>query len=121
LAHRDFPSSHDLPDGWEENPPDTENLILDAIVGIIDPLRGDVKEAVRIAQSAGVMVRMVTGDNINTAKAIARDCGILTDMGDAIEGPSFRKLTPHNLMLDSKLFKSWLDHHLKINSCLLHD
>jgi hypothetical protein len=41
-------------------------------VGIIDPLRDDVKEAVRVAQEAGVMVRMVTGDNINTAKAIAR-------------------------------------------------
>merc|ERR1711871_1661657 len=70
------------------------NLILDCIVGIIDPLRGDVKESVRKAQRAGVVVRMVTGDNITTAKAIARQCGILTDDGTAIEGPVFRKLTP---------------------------
>jgi Ca2+-transporting ATPase len=33
---------------------------------------------------------MVTGDNINTAKAIARECGILTEGGIAIEGPDFR-------------------------------
>jgi len=46
--------------------------VVDAIVGIIDPLREDVVEAVKAAQQAGVMVRMVTGDNIHTAKAIAR-------------------------------------------------
>jgi len=97
LAHRDFPTFLDLPAGWETNPPDNQDLILDAIVGIIDPLRSDVKEAVRIAQEAGVMVRMVTGDNISTAKAIARDCGILTSTGTAIEGPDFRQLTPNEL------------------------
>lgn len=36
---------------------------------------------------------MVTGDNINTANAIARECGILTD-GQSIEGPVFRELNP---------------------------
>ena len=54
---------------WREDPPDSANLILDCIVGIIDPLRGDVKESVRKAQRAGVVVRMVTGDNI-TAKRL---------------------------------------------------
>ncbi|XP_010938957.1 calcium-transporting ATPase 10, plasma membrane-type [Elaeis guineensis] len=61
------------------------------IVGIKDPVRPGVKESVAICRSAGVTVRMVTGDNINTAKAIARECGILTDDGVAIEGPEFRK------------------------------
>ncbi|XAR61963.1 Calcium-transporting ATPase [Bertholletia excelsa] len=59
------------------------------IVGIKDPVRPGVKESVAICRSAGITVRMVTGDNINTAKAIARECGILTD-GIAIEGPDFR-------------------------------
>ena len=92
--------------------------MLDAVVGIIDPLRGDVKDAVKTAQGAGVMVRMVTGDNIITACAIATQCGILTGKGEmmskeryltlkgtpeleailpktmAIEGPAFRDLTP---------------------------
>jgi len=48
---------------------------VDGIVGIRDPLRDDVKEAVMAAQKAGVMVRMVTGDNIHTAIAIARVSG----------------------------------------------
>ncbi|KAG1366906.1 calcium-transporting ATPase 10, plasma membrane-type [Cocos nucifera] len=61
------------------------------IVGIKDPVRPGVKESVAICRSAGVTVRMVTGDNINTAKAIARECGILTDDGVAIEGPEFRE------------------------------
>jgi len=94
LAHKDYASAADMPAGWEENPPDNTDLVLDCIVGIIDPLRSDVKEAVRIAQAAGVTVRMVTGDNIATAKAIARQCGILTEHGTAIEGPTFRKMTP---------------------------
>ncbi|URE13268.1 Ca2+-ATPase N terminal autoinhibitory domain [Musa troglodytarum] len=61
------------------------------IVGIKDPVRPGVKESVAVCRSAGITVRMVTGDNINTAKAIARECGILTDDGVAIEGPDFRK------------------------------
>jgi len=94
LAHRDFTSPNAMPADWIENPPDHSNLVLDCIVGIIDPLRGDVKEAVRIAQQAGVTVRMVTGDNIATAKAIARQCGILREGGVAVEGPNFRKMRP---------------------------
>jgi calcium-translocating P-type ATPase len=94
LAHKEFKSASQLPENWEETPPDSENLILDCIVGIIDPLREDVKEAVRIAQEAGVTVRMVTGDNIATACAIARQCGILTPTGLAAEGPTFRKMKP---------------------------
>ncbi|KAF8654533.1 hypothetical protein HU200_061725 [Digitaria exilis] len=61
------------------------------IVGIKDPVRPGVKESVAICRSAGITVRMVTGDNINTAKAIARECGILTEGGVAIEGPDFRE------------------------------
>jgi Ca2+-transporting ATPase len=39
------------------------------------------------------MVRMVTGDNVVTAKAIARECGILTEGGLAIEGKDFRVMS----------------------------
>jgi Ca2+-transporting ATPase len=64
-----------------------------AVVGIQDPLREGVAEAVRQCQIAGVFVRMVTGDNIMTAKAIALECGIFTPGGVAMEGPKFRKLS----------------------------
>jgi len=94
LAHRDFPSASALPANWEENPPDNAELVCDCVVGIIDPLRSDVKEAVKTAQEAGVIVRMVTGDNIATASAIARQCGILGPDGVAVEGPNFRKMSP---------------------------
>ena len=48
-------------------------------------------------QRAGIMVRMVTGDNLHTAKSIARECGILTDDGTALEGPVFRKLSEEDM------------------------
>jgi len=41
---------------------------------------------------------MFTGDNINTAKAIARECGILTDDGIAVEGPDFREKSQEELL-----------------------
>ncbi|KAI3777363.1 hypothetical protein L1987_47163 [Smallanthus sonchifolius] len=74
-----------------------EGYTLIGIVGIKDPVRPGVKESVAICRSAGITVRMVTGDNINTAKAIARECGILTDDGIAIEGPDFREKTEEEL------------------------
>ncbi|KAL3034129.1 hypothetical protein AAZX31_02G175600 [Glycine max] len=72
-------------------PEDSYSLI--AIVGIKDPVRPGVREAVKTCLAAGITVRMVTGDNINTAKAIARECGILTEDGVAIEGPQFQDLS----------------------------
>lgn len=68
-------------------------MVLLGIVGIQDPLRDGVPEAVRVCQGAGVVVRMVTGDNLITAKAIATECGIFTPGGIVMEGPVFRKLS----------------------------
>lgn len=52
----DYESEADLEEGYEIDSPESDNMVLDAIVGIMDPLRGDVKEAVATAQRAGVMV-----------------------------------------------------------------
>ncbi|XP_077238431.1 calcium-transporting ATPase 5, plasma membrane-type-like isoform X4 [Tasmannia lanceolata] len=75
-----------------------DDLILLAIVGIKDPCRPGVEDAVRLCTSAGVKVRMVTGDNLQTAKAIALECGIIDSETDAteptlIEGRVFRALS----------------------------
>ncbi|KFY28682.1 hypothetical protein V493_02809 [Pseudogymnoascus sp. VKM F-4281 (FW-2241)] len=70
-----------------------KDMTLLSIVGIQDPLREGVREAVETCQKAGVVVRMVTGDNLTTAKAIAIDCGIFTPGGVVMEGPTFRKLS----------------------------
>lgn len=68
------------------------DMVFLGIVGIQDPLRVGVTDAVRACQKAGVVVRMVTGDNLLTAKAIATECGIYTEDGLVMEGPAFRKL-----------------------------
>ncbi|EAY12614.1 calcium motive P-type ATPase, putative [Trichomonas vaginalis G3] len=70
------------------------DLTIIGIVGIQDPLREEVKDAVANCRTAGVVVRMVTGDFIATAKAIARECGILDESkGEiAMEGQEFAKL-----------------------------
>ncbi|KAK8249865.1 hypothetical protein IWZ00DRAFT_437851 [Phyllosticta capitalensis] len=70
-----------------------KNMTFLGLVGIQDPLRDGVREAVKDCQKAGVFVRMVTGDNVLTAKAIAEDCGILVAGGLVMEGPKFRKLS----------------------------
>ncbi|XP_059649152.1 calcium-transporting ATPase 4, plasma membrane-type-like [Cornus florida] len=76
--------------------PDDKYTLI-AVVGIKDPVRPGVREAVQTCLDAGIIVRMVTGDNINTAKAIAKECGILTDDGLAIEGPDFRNKSTHEM------------------------
>ncbi|KZV47281.1 calcium-transporting ATPase 11, plasma membrane-type [Dorcoceras hygrometricum] len=80
----------DVEESYDESILD-DNYTLLAVIGIKDPVRPGVKEAVKTCLNAGIVVRMVTGDNIHTAKAIARECGILTDDGIAIEGPDFRE------------------------------
>ncbi|KAF3036257.1 plasma membrane calcium [Didymella keratinophila] len=69
------------------------DLVFFGVVGIQDPVRPGVPEAVRKAQGAGVTVRMVTGDNMQTARAIATECNIYTEGGVVMEGPEFRRLS----------------------------
>ncbi len=70
---------------------------MDAIVGIQDGIRSGAPEAIATAQKAGITVRMITGDNLFTAKAIATACGILTDGGIAMNGAVLRSMTPREL------------------------
>ncbi|KAI1473064.1 calcium-translocating P-type ATPase [Daldinia caldariorum] len=73
-----------------------KNMTFVGMVGIQDPLREGVPEAVKQCQRAGVVVRMVTGDNKLTAQAIAKECGILqADDGLVMEGPEFRNLSKY--------------------------
>jgi Ca2+-transporting ATPase len=74
-----------------------KEMTLDALVGIADPLRKDVVGAVAVCQRAGIFVRMVTGDNLDTANAIAKQAGILTKGGLSMVGEDFRKLSPSQL------------------------
>ncbi|RCI05924.1 hypothetical protein CU098_013380, partial [Rhizopus stolonifer] len=69
------------------------DLVLLGIIGIQDQLRPGVIESVQAFRRAGVFIRMITGDNLETAKAIAKECGILTSGGIAMTGPEFRALS----------------------------
>ena len=94
LAYRSIdgaavPSGEEARSEWKV--PDSE-LTLMAVTGIKDPCRPGVREAVEKCQRAGVKVRMVTGDNIFTAKAIAAECGILTERGAGGGGKGFPHL-----------------------------
>ncbi|XP_008244263.1 PREDICTED: calcium-transporting ATPase 4, plasma membrane-type-like [Prunus mume] len=82
-----------IDDSSIENDIPDDGYTLIAVVGIKDPVRPGVKDAVQTCLAAGITVRMVTGDNINTAKAIAKECGILTEDGLAIEGQEFRNMS----------------------------
>ena len=72
-------------------------MVFLGVVGIQDPLRPGVGDAVQDCQHAGVFVRMVTGDNVLTAKAIAEECGILVPGGVVMEGPTFRQLSRRDM------------------------
>lgn len=74
-----------------------KDMVMFGVWGIQDPLRAGVTESVKQCQRAGVFVRMVTGDNLITAKSIAQECGIFTAGGVAIEGPKFRKLSSRQM------------------------
>lgn len=76
-----------------------KGFTLVAIFGIKDPLRPTVKAAIEDCQRAGVVVRMVTGDNLLTGRAIARECGIYKpeEGGIATEGPVFRRKSEDEL------------------------
>ena len=104
LLYRDF--DHWPPRGVQTLEEDKRQASFDkvfrdmtflALVGIQDPLRSGVTDAVKACVGAGVFVRMVTGDNVMTAKAIAQECGIFTPGGIAIEGPVFRKLSKNQM------------------------
>ncbi|KAM4651603.1 plasma membrane calcium-transporting ATPase 2 isoform 3-T4 [Discoglossus pictus] len=91
IAYRDFSMSPE-PD-WDNENDILTDLTGIAVVGIEDPVRPEVPDAIMKCQRAGITVRMVTGDNINTARAIAIKCGIINPGEDflCIEGKEFNR------------------------------
>lgn len=78
----------------EEEEKVVNNLTCLCIVGIEDPVRAEVPNAIKMCQEAGITVRMITGDNISTAKSIATKCGIVKPNDNCLilEGKEFNKM-----------------------------
>ncbi len=77
-----------------------KNLIFVGLIGMIDPPREGVKEAVETCRKAGIKTVMITGDHIDTAKAIAKEIGILKGSDLAITGTELDKLPQDKLEKD---------------------
>ena len=101
FAHKQV-SKEDQEHDTENKKIEDDGLTLLGLVGIKDPCRPGVKKAVEDCQYAGVNIKMITGDNVFTAKAIATECGILRphqDISEAVvEGEEFRNYTPEERM-----------------------
>ncbi|KAI6218391.1 Calcium-transporting ATPase [Aphelenchoides fujianensis] len=95
VAYRDFypagvqlgmnETAYERPVDWDKEDEVVGRLTMLAVLGIQDPVRPEVPNAIKQCQEAGISVIMVTGDNIGTARAIARDCGILPPAGSENE------------------------------------
>lgn len=81
----------------EEQDEVEQGLIYDGFVVISDPLSPDVYESIRNCRSAGIEVKMLTGDNIRTARAIANELHMLDDDHIAVEAVDIEKLTDEEL------------------------
>ncbi|XP_065219563.1 plasma membrane calcium-transporting ATPase 2 isoform X4 [Planococcus citri] len=101
IAYRDFVPGKaeinqvhiDSEPNWDDEDYIVSNLTALCVVGIEDPVRPEVPDAIKKCQRAGITVRMVTGDNINTARSIASKCGILKtgEEGLILEGKEFNR------------------------------
>uniref|UniRef100_UPI0037E7C37D plasma membrane calcium-transporting ATPase 2 isoform X1 n=1 Tax=Semicossyphus pulcher TaxID=241346 RepID=UPI0037E7C37D len=91
VGYRDFPG--DPEPHWDDENNILSDLTAICVVGIEDPVRPEVPDAIMKCQRAGITVRMVTGDNINTARAIAIKCGIIHPGEDflCIDGKEFNR------------------------------
>jgi len=71
-----------------------EDLTLEVLVGIVDPPRAEAREAIRLCHSAGIAVKMITGDHAVTAGAIAAELGI---QGRVVTGDDLTAMTDEEL------------------------
>jgi P-type Ca2+ transporter type 2C len=93
VAYKNLPKT-----GVKADPAVLENdLTFIGLIGMIDPPREEVKDAVYLCKQAGIKPVMITGDHVLTAKAIAKELGILTPQDDAITGDALSKMSNEEL------------------------
>jgi len=94
FAHKKFSS---LPDFDKDRELIESQMEFDGFVAITDPLRADVYDAVVKARAAGIDLKMLTGDNIITATAIAEELGILDNSHIAVEAHEIEEMSDSEL------------------------
>ncbi|MGL5382638.1 MAG: cation-translocating P-type ATPase [Culicoidibacterales bacterium] len=82
----------------DETQPLEENLVFIGLVGMIDPPREEVKDAIALAKSAGIKTVMITGDHKITAVAIAKELGIADSIDQAMEGAELNLYSDEQLV-----------------------
>ena len=75
-----------------------EELVFVGLTGMIDPVRPEVKAAINECREAGIRPVMITGDHRDTAVAIGKELGIITDASEAILGSDLDKFTDEELV-----------------------
>ena len=96
FAHKELDSMRDYSEENEHNKLESE-MVFDGVVAIADPIRADVYDAVKSCQSAGVGVKILTGDNIVTASAIADELRLLDNGGIAVEAKDVEEMSDDEL------------------------
>ncbi|XP_053213285.1 plasma membrane calcium-transporting ATPase 2-like [Panonychus citri] len=92
---------------WDSEETILSGLTMICMTGLEDPIRDEVPSAIRNCKKAGIVVRMVTGDNPNTARSIATKCGIITPNENflVLDGKKFNSLIRDSSgKVDQKLF-----------------
>ena len=88
---------------WAEKPAENTpeyletELVFLGLTGMIDPVRPEVKAAIEECRSAGIRAVMITGDHKDTAVAIAKELGIITDASEAITGAELDKISDEEI------------------------
>ena len=88
---------------WSEKPQDNspefleKDLVFLGLTGMIDPVRPEVKAAIEQCRSAGIRAVMITGDHKDTAVAIAKELGIITDASQAITGAELDNISDEEI------------------------
>ncbi|KXZ14893.1 ATPase [Bacillus nakamurai] len=74
-----------------------KNLTMLGLSGMIDPPRPEVREAIKECREAGIKTVMITGDHVETAKAIAKELRLLPKKGRVMDGKMLNELSPKEL------------------------
>ncbi len=91
---------------YNENPATSDpkelenNLVFAGLVGMIDPVREEVKPAIDMCRTAGITPVMITGDHKDTAVAIAKELGIISDASEAMTGAELDKISEDDLDIE---------------------